>query len=346
MPAWLSTTLTAMRGVLVIVCPALSWVMACTRVHDPGAANQSSSQTSVERPALTQPPMADSPPDSQRPAPALEAQALGCDGAALAEVLGALHRTELEPLADSDVGVSTRLLARWELERSLEPDGTLTPSAIDAFVTAVSAELRREPPHWWVEHLRSGKRLPSDEQRVAYDSRGTQTADRRGPLVAGPGDTQVRPEAARVLGAQAGKLTFDLSMGRVELGPMPSGSGIVIEYARARAGSTLYYAAFERGAGGFRFPLWAVGSDGQLRWEAEVCGPDRQILGGLGHLTTEIVVLEPPADPSESGMKLPTGAPIGIAVFTAESHGVALDVFDPDDGTRTISWSSDLWFAR
>lgn len=34
------------------------------------------------------------------------------------------------------------------------------------------------------------------------------------------------------------------------------------------------------------------------------------------------------------------------AKFTAESHGVALDVFDVEAGTRTISWSSDFRFAR
>jgi hypothetical protein len=105
----------------------------------------------------------------------------------------------------------------------------------------------------------------------------------------------------------------------------------MIEHARARAGTTIYYASFSQGSGGFRFPLRAVGPDGTLAWTAEVCGPDRRILAGHGHLTVEIVVLD-------------SGA--GIAVFTAESHGVALDVFDPQTGKRTLAWSSDFWFAR
>lgn len=33
-------------------------------------------------------------------------------------------------------------------------------------------------------------------------------------------------------------------------------------------------------------------------------------------------------------------------VFTAESHGVALDVFEIDSGDRSLAWSSDFWFWR
>src|SRR5690606_25225933 len=138
-----------------------------------------------------------------------------------------------------------------------------------------------------------------------------------------------------------------LSMGRVELGPLPTEPDATLEISRARAGSTLYYASFSRGSGGFRFPLRAIDGNGRERWQAEVCGPDRKILGGLGYLTVEIVVLEPPPDPGVApGSKQPSSGATGIAVFTAESHGVALDVFDPQTGARTLAWSSDFWFAR
>ena len=118
-----------------------------------------------------------------------------------------------------------------------------------------------------------------------------------------------------------------------------------LEIGRAPAGSTVYYATFERGSGGFRFPLHAVELGGE-RWRAEVCGPDRQILGGQGYLSVEIVVLGVPAPAASPGVMRPPPKSTGIAVFTAESHGVALDFFDPKSGARTLAWSSDLWFTR
>jgi hypothetical protein len=306
---------------------------ACTK------AEERASQTApVEPEPKPVKPSAPPPPTSIE----LEALALRCEGETIARALEGLDRAALEGLGAGE-GASTRLLARWQLERAFTAQGALTSSSVDAFVDAVEAELGMRPPAWWVEQLGSGRRS-SDAGPLAYDVGRTGAGDRRGPWVPGPGSTTVRPNVAALLGAANDRLFFDLSMGRVELGPLPEKGAI--EITRARAGTTLYWATFERGTGGVRFPLRAIGSDGRERWQAEVCGPDRQILGGVGHLTVEIAVLAPAPDPASAGMKLPAGDPTGIAVFTAESHGVALDVFDPGTGERTMAWSSDLWFAR
>lgn len=274
----------------------------------------------------------------------LEPLALLCDGAA---IKSAFVSRELAALAsDETAGPSVRLLATWEHAREFKPDGTLDPAAVEALREALTAELGREPPQWWIEQLASAKQREADESGPPYYDVGiTESGDRRGELIPGPGSTRVRPAVAGVVSASDDKLYFDLSMGRLELGPLPTDSDATLEISRARAGSTIYYASFSRGSGGFRFPLRAVAFNGGQQWEAEVCGPDRNMLGGLGYLTVEIVVLEPEVDAKPGEMRASSGA-TGIAVFTAESHGVALDVFDPSTGATTLTWSSDFWFAR
>lgn len=308
-------------------------VLACTDARDPAPVSEPT-------PERADPVM----PESSNKA-TLEPLALRCEGAALATIFAKLDDAALAAIDD---GPSARLLARWEAARSFTADGSLEPDAVASWVDALTRELGSEPPRWWIDQLAAGKQRPGDERGPPYYDVGlTEHGDRRGELVAGPGTTRVRPGVAMGLSESGGKLFFDLSMGRVELGPLPVEPDATIELARARAGSILYYATFSRGSGGFRFPLRAIGPDGRDRWQAEVCGPDRQILGGLGYLTVEIVVLEPPPEPGvEPGMKLPSRGATGIAVFTAESHGVALDVFDPQTGARTLAWSSDFWFSR
>jgi hypothetical protein len=276
------------------------------------------------------------PPPAVPPEP-LEALALRCDGPAIAAQLATLPTPHDTP--------SARLLVTWEAARVFTSANTLDPKAVDALTTALTTELGSSPPAWWTAHLASAT---VGAGPAAYDIGPDPhtNGDRRGPYVPGPGRTQIRPGNAGALAAANGKLFFDLSMGRVELGPLPA-EAHVIELSRARAGSTIYYASFDRGAGGVRFPLYAIARDGQQLWRAEVCGPDRKVLGGRGHLTVEIVVVQPPPDPDLApGTLAPSPPPTGIAVFTAESHGVALDVFDPSTGERTLAWSSELWFAR
>jgi hypothetical protein len=320
-----------------VVLPLFT-VLACTKVDD---------RAPHAKPSEPEPKLLNAQQTPPSEPIALEPLALRCDGAAVAAAFADLDRGALRALAEGGEGPSTRLLARWEVERRLTPthtaSGSIAPASVTTFVRELTTELDHAPPAWWVEQLSSGTRGSDEAAPLGYDVGLRDDADRRGPWVPGPGSTQVRPDMAAVLSTRDGTLFFDMSMGRVALGPLPETTAI--EVARARAGSTIYYATFDRGAGGARFPLRAVSSNGSEQWSTEVCGPDRQVLGGLGYLTVEIVVLEPASDPAAQGLKLPSGESTGIAVFTAESHGIALDVFDPKTGTRTLAWSSDLWFA-
>lgn len=311
-----------------LVLPA-ALVLACTDARE-GA--------SISAPA---PERAD-PVMDERPISNLDTLALDCDGPALAAVFAKL---DASALAAVDDGPSARLLARWEAARSFSGD-SIDPRSVESFIAGLEQELGSSPPRWWIDQLASARRYDQREPPY-YDVGLTAQGDRRGELVAGPGSLRVRPAVAMWLTEADGELFFDLSMGRVSLGSLPTDPDATFELARARAGTTLYHAAFSRGSGGFRFPLRATGQNGQTKWQAEVCGPDRKLLGGQGYLTVEIVVLEPARDPERApGMMQPSSGATGVAVFTAESHGVALDVFDPQTGTRTLAWSSDFWFSR
>jgi len=277
----------------------------------------------------------------------LDRLALACDGATLGSGWAALDPATL---TGPKASASVRLLAHWEAERrftAYPTNNTLDPAAVTSFVAALTTELGQPPPTWWVEQLASGKHDGPDPDHGLsfYDVGMTANGDRRGDLVPGPGTTRIRPGVSSVLSESSGQLHFDLSVGRLELGPLPTDPGVAIEVGRAHAGSTIYYATFSPGAGGFRFPLRAVNYRTGPFWQAEVCGPDRQVLGGLGYLTVEIVVLEPEVGGKPGELRASSGA-TGVAVFTAESHGIALDVFDPATGDRTLAWSSDFWFAR
>jgi hypothetical protein len=311
----------------------LGLALACTDARDPAPVAEPA-------PERTDPPMHDTPPASTE---SLEPLALRCDGEA---IKAAFARLDPAALASVDDGPSARLLARWESTRQFATDGTIERAIVEAFVVALAAELGQQPPRWWVEQLAAAKQYEGKDPPY-YDVGRTENGDRRGELVPGPGTAQVRPNMASVLTASDGKLYFDLSMGRLELGPLPTEPDATLELTRARAGSTIYWASFSRGSGGFRFPLRAIAYSKGEQWQAEVCGPDRKILGGLGYLTVEIVALEPAPDPgSKPGEMRPSSGATGIAVFTAESHGVAVEVFDPQTGARTLAWSSDFWFSR
>ncbi len=279
----------------------------------------------------------DKPPTREIPAAPpneVEAEALRCDGAALmargADALAALDLDTSPP--------SAALLARWEQARAFDGDGRLVAASVDDMLPRFAAALGMAPPSWWVDTLRSARRV---DDATAYDLGLTQEGDRRGALRAGPGGVRVR--AGQPLVESGGMLAYDLSMGRVALGPIPSNPGTAIEVTRARAGSTLYVALFEPASGGVRFPLRAVGSDGQELWSTEVCAADRKALGGLGSMIVESVVLEdPPVNPRVKA----NSNPRALVVFTAESHGVTVEAFELKTGVRTLAWSSDLWSWR
>lgn len=315
-------------------CLSMGLALACTDAREPVPVTEPT-------PERSQPPMQDTPPPASPDN--LEPLALACDGAAIKAAFATLDPAALAAL---DHGPSSSLLARWESTRRFGDDGVIERAAVDAFVVALTTELGKEPPRWWVDQLASAKQYDGNDPPY-YNGQMSESGDRRGELVAGPGNTRVRPGMATALSESGGKLYFDLSMGRLELGPLPADQDTTLELARARAGSTIYYANFNRYSGGFRFPLRAIAFSKGEQWQAEVCGPDRKVLGGIGYMIAEIVVLEPAPDPSSKpGEMRPSSGATGVAVFTAETHGVAVEVFDPQTGARTLAWSSDLWFAR
>ena len=308
---------------------ALLLGLACA----PAAPESPKPETPPESP---KPPMPASTPSDPPPAELgaqVEALALACDGPALMR-LGPTTIAALEPGRDTK---SANLLAKWERERRFE-DGSIVSSSVDAFVPQLNAAVDTPAPAWWVDTLKSAR--GGAETATGYDLGLVDGGDRRGPLRPGPGGLLVRPDFNLV--ESGGNLAYDLSMGRVELMPLPETKGTAVEVTRARAGTTLYVAAFEPGSGGFRFPMRAVDSDGKALWTTEVCAADRKVLGGKGSMIVEIVVIEDP--PPQPGRKS-ASHPRGIAVFTAESHGVTVEVFDLK-GTRTLAWSSDLWSWR
>lgn len=267
----------------------------------------------------------------------VNAEALDCDGSALMR-----RRPEtLRSLNPDDSPPSASLLAAWEGVRTFDDDGRIQSSGVDSMIPRFASAVGVAPPAWWVDTLKSAR--GGDGLATGYDLQITQggLGDRRGELKLGPGNLLVRGSSPLV--ENDGMLAYDLSVGRVKLGPIPDQRGTAIEVTRARAGSTLYVAMFDPGSGGFRFPLRAVDRDGHERWTTEVCAADRKAQGGLGYMIVQLVVLEDP--PPKPGV-MSTSNPRGLAVFTAETHGVTVEVFELDAGTRTLAWSSDLWSWR
>lgn len=314
------------RAKPLLLCSCLAMLAACT-----SSAGDANERAEPDPPALAPDPKPSEAPSVDEPINEEELAELArtCEGTALRKRFAALSAAELDQLAEAKP-TSLRLLAIWERDRSFTGEGTLAPTSIDRLTRTIEVALGEPPPRWWVEQLASAK-LHDPANPPYYEIGLTETGDRRGEWQPGPGGTRVRPAGALLLSETKGQLSYDFSVGRVVLGPLPSEPATMVEHARAPTTTTVYYASFSQGSGGFRFPLRAIGSDGKQAWTAEVCGPDRQVLGGVGHLTAEIVVLE---------------SKTGIAVYTAETHGVALDVFDPETGARTLAWSSDFWFAR
>lgn len=318
----------------------LALLLACTSNTEPEVTEPENPPEARAEPELA--PDVDVPSLDAELGPLVRA----CDGAAAKARIEALDAAALGALADSAPSPSVRWLATWERERAFDDAGRLEAGAAESVAEAIAAELGQAPPRWWVEQLATASYNEPREGPPYYDVGRGDDRDRRGPWVDGPGDARSRPDVRRQLVVADGELAIDLSSARVELGPAPTDPASIIEVARARAGTTIYYATFSQGSGGFSFPLHAVDRDGP-RWTAQVCGPARMVLNGLGHLTVEIVVVtEPDPEPVEPGRMAPSPPTTAIAVFSAESHGVALDVFDPETGARTMAWSSDFWFMR
>lgn len=303
-------------------------------------------------PASPEPPGSSAASDELRVlAQTIETHALRCEGAELEARLSALTPAQRVGLEAFTEAPSARLAAHWREARRFTEEGTLVPGAADSLASIVAEVTGHAPPRWWTDQLASARRPTAPDAVAGYDcglgpasTRGGPGSDRRGPREMAPGGLLVRPAGMATVGVAEGRMFLDLSTSRVELGPAPTAPGTMIEHGRALGGSSIFYATFAPGAGGFRFPLHAVDGRGNHRWQAEVCGPDRQMLGGLGHLTVEIVVIASTST-SPPGSMPAAVEPRAVAVYSAESHGVALDVFDPATGQRTLAWSSEAWFG-
>lgn len=277
-------------------------------------------------------------PGDASPAPSaaeIETEALRCDGPALM-TRGASAIHALDPESSPP---SASLLAAWERVRAFDEDGNIEAASVEQMLPRFADALSMAPPRWWVETLKSAR--GGEGVATGFNLGITNTGDRRGAL--GPGPSGIRVRSGVPLVESGGMLAYDLSMGRVELGPMPSAPAPTFEVTRARAGTTLYVATYDLGSGGMRFPVRAVDSDGKERWTAEVCAADRKVLGGLGYMIVQMIVLEDP--PAKPGV-MANSNPRGLVVFTAETHGVTVEVFELETGARTLAWSSDLWSWR
>ena len=116
----------------------------------------------------------------------------------------------------------------------------------------------------------------------------------------------------------------------------------MVEYVRPRGGREVFLATFEPGSGGFPFPLRRYQNDEQ-QWETQSCGTGRSVLGGVGHLTVGLSVIDESA--GHAGRMAPPQV-TAVALFSAESHGLAFELFDPETGERTAAFTSDLWSAQ
>ncbi len=270
---------------------------------------------------------------------AIDAALLACDGPALLGHSAAHHHAQAK---DASAPASARAWGMWEELRAFDDGGALAPPAVDAAVESLRAALQTSPPAWWVDQLRSARR--NDAALPYYNVGLTETGDRRGGWTARPGGLRIRPENDAVLVVDGEHLAYDFSVGRAQLMKAPQTPGSVAEVTRAHAGSTAFIATFEPSSGGFPFEVRAVDSQGVERWAVTACGPNRTVLGGKGHLTVELIVLQ---DPAPRGTQMRPASPIrGLAVFSAESHGLAVEVFDATHGHKTFAWTSDLWFHR
>ncbi|MEM6290982.1 MAG: hypothetical protein AAGA54_06935 [Myxococcota bacterium] len=306
-----------------------------------GCASAEAPTTSQEEPEPEPPPVEAPEPvqDASIDPEKTQAALLACNGDALAKVTP----PQLRALsADDAAPAAARTWAAWETARAFTADGTLEPNAVDALTAALVASLDTTPPRWWIEQLRSAR--THGGRPAAYDVGLEERGDRRGAWVDGPAGVRIRPENEAVLAEDDGHLAYDFSVGRARLVKAPDPPNMMAEVTRAHAGSTAFVATFAPGGGGFPFDVHAVGSDSTQRWTATACGPNRSSLEGVGHLTVELVVLQ---DPPPSGGSMKPARPVrGLAVFNAESHGLAVEVFNADTGEKTFAWTSDLWFHR
>lgn len=205
---------------------------------------------------------------------------------------------------------TSKLLAHWERERRVAAE-RLDPAGVTRFLRALETEIGRAPPAWWQDTLRTARFHPSTSA-TSYD----------------------------VAPARRSRFTSGVAWGpRTLRGPasIPSLDGIPLPHDAAldhvdavRTGARVMVVPFAPGRGGSPFDVYAYRAGPiELAWTATACSAGRSVLGGEGDLALELDVVA-----NE------------LRVWSAESHGLAIDAFELATGRVRWRFSTDFWFAR
>lgn len=230
-------------------------------------------------------------------------------GPAVHAAFSVLSPPELDALA-LDPERMPRLLAVWERERRVS-GGRLDPAGVTRFLRALETELGAPAPAWWQAALRSARFHPSTGA-TSYDVTSSRAARFSGTVAWG----------GRTLRAPAGI---------PDLAPIPPPRGGAPSHVDAiAAGARIVVVPFEPGSGGFPLEVRAYRAGPiEPAWTSTACSAGREMLSGLGDLVIQLDVVA-----SE------------LRVWSAESHGLAIDAFDLATGAPRWRFSTDFWFAR
>lgn len=233
-----------------------------------------------------------------------------CDrGAQVHAAFAVLSPRQLDVLA-TEGDRTMRLLVHWERERSGAGAG-LDGDGITRFLRALHTELGRPAPAWWASALRSAR---------AHASTGATSY----------AVTPAR-EARFTERVAWGSRTFRAPPGMPPLDGVPLPRDATLGFVDAiQAGARIVVVPFSPGSGGFPFEVRAYRAGPvELAWTSTACAAGRQVLGGLGELAIELEITTDE-----------------VRVWSAESHGLAIDAFDLGTGAPRWRFSTDFWFAR
>lgn len=215
--------------------------------------------------------------------------------------------TDLEILAKERGPAS--LQASWELHRKPAGKG-LDGTGVLKFFARVGDRLGNLPM-WWQTALKGA--TVHDNGVTSYSLMDTLVARYAHEVPWGKAKVRV----------PAGVVPGDIAR---EMVAPSMGDASHLEILRDKGSA--FVVAFSAGSGGFPFEVHRV--DGtRVVWKGTACSAGRQVLGGVGSLVVEMT--------KQNGE---------LVVWSAESHGVAVDVFDAETGAVTLRFSSDLWMAR
>ncbi|MDQ3032769.1 MAG: hypothetical protein M3Y87_10155 [Myxococcota bacterium] len=233
-----------------------------------------------------------------------------CDqGAPVHAAFAMLSPPQLDALA-ADGDRTLRLLVHWERERRVL-DAGLDPDGITRFLRALRSELGRPAPAWWATALRSARvhAATSTTSYTATPARASRFTER----------------------IEWGSRTFVAPAAMASLDGIPPPLDATLDHVDAiRTGARIVVVPFSPGSGGFPLEVRAYRAGPvELAWRSTACAAGRQVLGGVGELAIELEIT------AEE-----------VRVWSAESHGLAIDAFDLATGAPRWRFSTDFWSAR